>query len=115
MSEDRVPESRFSLRVWSDTMVWAHHKRTRGLSYVASFLHCGERWLHRGKLLRCCDPEASISSLEIRCGEELLCSGEPLRCGKQTIIDQQLSLHLISYITLLDFPSNPTKHKKMGD
>ena len=42
-------------------------------------------------------------------------SGEPLHHGEETAIDHNLPLHLIFSITLLDFPSNPAKHKKMGN
>ena len=35
--------------------------------------------------------------------------------SKKTTADQQLPFHLISSITLLDFPSNIAKHKQMGD
>ena len=42
-------------------------------------------------------------------------SDEALRRDKQLVAAQQFPLHLISSITLLFFPSNPVKHKKMGD
>ena len=35
--------------------------------------------------------------------------------NKKTTVDQQLPFHLISSITLLDFPSNIAKHEQMGD
>ena len=38
-----------------------------------------------------------------------------LRCSEQTSDDQQIPSNLVSSITLLDFPSNSVKHKKMGD
>ena len=43
------------------------------------------------------------------------CDSEPLPCGEQTAAAQQLPIHLISSITLLDFPSNLDKHKQMWD
>ena len=38
-----------------------------------------------------------------------------LRCVEQIAVDQQITPKLVSSITLLDFPSNFEKHKKMGD
>ena len=47
---------------------------------------------------------------------ELLRHGEHmLRHGEPTVANQQLHLKLVSSITLLGFPSKPTKHKKMED
>ena len=46
-----------------------------------------------------------------------LCSQRslPFALAEQTIVVQPLPLHLISALALLDSPSNPAKHKKIGD
>ena len=115
---------------WSSLPSFAKAKayspwRTRGLSFDQCFLRCDEGYVRCGELesfilffLGLCCGEAFFRSGELfRQGESIpsLWQTSSLRRGEQTAAAQQLSLHFISSITLLDFPSNFTKHKQMED